>query len=91
MRLPEPLISPPIVRLCPEPSVTVFEFVSERALPTLSVNTLPLVVAVVVIVALDSANVEPLSVKFAFFPTVPLLVNDISATLIVPMLFVFVV
>jgi hypothetical protein len=65
--------------------------VSDKALPTPSVNTLPLVVAVVVIVALESASVEPLNVKFAFLPTVPLLPNVSESTVICPMLFVFVV
>lgn len=91
MKLPEPSILPLIVRLCPIPSDAVFEPVSERALPTLSVNTLPLVVAVVVIVALVSAKVDPLSVKFALFPKVPLLPNVSESTVICPMLFVFVV
>jgi hypothetical protein len=77
--------------LCPDPIDAVFEPVSDKELPTLSVNTFPLVVAVVVIVALESANVEPLSVKLAFLPTVPLLPNVSESTVIVPILFVFVV
>ena len=91
VRLPAPSILPAIVRLCPDPIDAVFEPVSDKALPTLSVSALPLVVAVVVIVALESASVEPLSVKFAFLPTVPLLPNVSESTVIGPMLFVFVV
>jgi hypothetical protein len=77
--------------LCPDPIDAVFEPVSDKRLPTLSVITLPLAVAVVVIVAFESANVEPLSVKLAFLPAVPLLPNVSESTVIDPMLFVFVV
>jgi hypothetical protein len=48
-------------------------------------------VAVVVIVAFESANVEPLSVKLAFLPAVPLLPNVSEPTVMGPMLLVFVV
>jgi hypothetical protein len=91
VRLPVPPILPPIVRLCPDPIDAVFEPVSDKALPTLSVNALTLDVAVVVIVALESANVEPLSVKLAFLPAVPLLPKVSELTVIDPMWFVVVV
>jgi hypothetical protein len=68
--------------------VILFEPVSVRAFATVSTNTDPADVAVVTIVALERARVEPLRVKLAVFPTVPLLVNESRSIVIVPILLV---
>ena len=84
---------PPVVRLrlWPDPRVIVFEPVSVRALATKSSKADPAVVAVVTIVALVRASVDPLRVKFAVFPAVPLLVKESASIAIVPMLLELVV
>ena len=85
---------PPVVRLrlCPPPSVTEFEPESVSAFAIVSpVPGKDAVVAVVVIEPFDSASAEPLSVNVAVWPEVPLFVNDIVPSVIVPMVFVLVV
>jgi hypothetical protein len=91
VRLPAPLILPEIVRLWPAPKLAAFEPVRAIALATESVIALPLVVDDAIIVALDSASVEPLNVKVAVLPAEPSFVNAIVPSVIVPTLFVFVV
>lgn len=91
VRLPVPVMSPEMVRLWPAPSDAVFEPVRDNAFAMESVNALPAVVADVMIVPLDSASVDPLSVNDAVLPIEPSFVNDIVPSVIVPMLFVFVV
>jgi hypothetical protein len=65
--------------------------VSDRVLPTRSVNALPFAVAVVVIVAFVKASGEPVTVKLADWPTKPLFVKDKASSVISPMSFVVVV
>lgn len=77
VREPLPEI-PPVdrLRLWPDPSVMLLEPVKVRALATVSLKADPAVVAVVTIVAFERARVEPLRVKLAVLPAVPLLVNE---------------
>ena len=84
---PEPVTSPVRLRLCPLLSVTVLDPDSVNAFPTKSGEP----PAVVVIAEFTSASVEPLSVKTPVLPEVPLFVNDIVPSVIVPMSFVLVV
>jgi hypothetical protein len=91
VKLPAPVMSPEMVRLWPDPSDTVFEPVRDNAFAMESVNALPAVVADVMIVPLESASVDPLSVNDAVLPIEPSFVNDIVPSVIVPMLFVLVV
>ena len=69
----------------------VFTAVSDKALPTVSVIVPPLVVPVVVMVAFDSASVDPLRVKVAVWPAESSFVKAIVPSVIVPMVFVLVV
>lgn len=91
MRLPAPLMLPEIVRLWPEPKIAALEPVRDNGLPIESVMALPVVVADMMIEALVSESVEPLSVKVAVLPVEPSFVNDIVPSVISPILFVFVV
>ena len=91
VRLPVPVMLPDTVRLWPDPSDAVFEPVRVNAFPMVSVIAPPAVVAEVMIVPSESASVDPLSVKAVVLPAEPSFVNDIVPSVIVPMLFVFVV
>jgi hypothetical protein len=89
---PLPEIPPEVrLRLWPDPSVMLLEPVRVRALVTVSLKADPAVVAVVTIVALERARVEPLRVKDDVFPAVPLFVKEIASIAIVPMLLELVV